>query len=89
MTNFCVDTGDLIAKLADADAEIKRLEELNKILTDKYCKDLFQLRRQIKNLKCCGNCTYFYDNECSKFPEIDGEYCDKWEDDTLTQEDRK
>jgi hypothetical protein len=71
MSNFCVDTGDLIAKLADADAEIKRLEA------------------EVEGMKCCGNCTYFYDNECMKFPEIDGEYCDKWESDTLTQEDRK
>jgi hypothetical protein len=44
---------------------------------------------KVEALKCCGNCTYFYDNECRKFPTIDGEYCDKWEDDTLTQEDRK
>ena len=48
-----------------------------------------ELEATVEQMKCCGNCTYFYDNECSKFPEIDGEYCDKWESDTLTQEDRK
>jgi hypothetical protein len=61
-----------------------------------YEAEIYLLKAEIKRLeaenealKCCGNCTYFYDNECMKFPEIDGEYCDKWESDTLTQEDRK
>jgi hypothetical protein len=56
------------------------------ILSDFAKKDAEIKRLEAENeaLKCCGNCTYFYDNECMKFPEIDGEYCDKWQSDELT-----
>jgi hypothetical protein len=70
MSNFCVDTGDLIAKLADADAEIKRLEAEVERLTDamsftesKALDRVAELEGKLKNLRCCGNCTYFYDVE--------------------------
>jgi hypothetical protein len=55
-----------------------------------YDAEIKRLEAEVEGMKCCGNCTYFYDNECMKFPAtVDGEYCDKWESDTLTQEDRK
>ena len=83
-------------------AEIKRLGEFEDyyIRTHKhvyvaaivqpYEEKIKRLEAEVEGMKCCGNCTYFYDNVCSKFPTtVDGEYCDKWESDTLTQEDRK
>jgi hypothetical protein len=78
---------------AQYDAEIKRLEIQRDNLQAQNAQNVESLKiamAEVEGMKCCGNCTYFYDNECMKFPTtVDGEYCDKWESDTLTQEDRK
>lgn len=94
MSNFCVDTGDLIAKLADADAEIKRLEAEVERLTDamsftesKALDRVAELEGKLKNLRCCGNCKAFSNCHFMLGGAVDigiklpaSSICDKWED---------
>ena len=68
------DTGELIAKIADKDAEIKRLEE--------RCK---KLEAEVASLSCCGNCKSFHhcqflisDTDVIVKPPENFD-CDKWE----------
>jgi hypothetical protein len=44
----------------------------------------------IKDLKCCGNCKYFFPLFCTFFQKkINPEkYCNKWQYDNLKQENR-
>ena len=74
--NYDDDTGELIAKIADKDAEIKRLEARCKELEDFYIKvhkleyiagivkpyeqKIKELEADVANLKCCGNCKSFH-----------------------------
>ena len=45
------------------------------------------LKENNDNLKCCGNCSNFMSNQmCVNEPD---KYCDSWEYDGLTREDRE
>ena len=75
MKDYDDDTGELIAKIADKDAEIKRLEARCKELVDFYIKvhkleyiagivkpyeqKIKRLEAEVERLKCCGNCKHF------------------------------
>ena len=76
-------------KIKRLEADVERLTDAMSFTESKALDRVAELEEEIKNLRCCGNCTYFYDNVCSKFPTIDVEYCDKWQSDELTAEDRK
>lgn len=70
--DFILRLSDMTEELADADAEIKRLEA------------------DVERLKCCGNCKYFSPYYCPLHWSCEpNEYCDKWQSDGMTQEDRK
>jgi uncharacterized small protein (DUF1192 family) len=85
-----VEISQLKDEIRRLEAEVERLTDAMSFTESKALDRIAELEGKLKNLRCCGNCTYFYDNECMKFPAtVDGEYCDKWESDTLTQEDRK
>ena len=81
----------------DDSLEAEILSRLNRL--EEVEKENTELRKQVENLKCCGNCiNYIYDME------EDHHYCNKnifhgkrhagicsnnWQSDTMTREERK
>ena len=81
----------------DDSLEAEILSRLNRL--EEVEKENTELRKQVENLKCCGNCiNYIYDME------EDHHYCNKnifhgkrhagicsnnWQSDNLTREERK
>jgi len=60
--------------------------------------EICELEKEIDDLKCCGNCRLFCDNNCPKKEYIDDEQieyqepnsvCDKWQSDSLTRKGRE
>jgi hypothetical protein len=89
-----VDVDELIAKLAAADAEIKRLEERDEVWRAKknmLQEENAQLMAEVERLKCCGNCVHHYRPDLAPKCEamFDFCYCDNWTPDGLTRERRK
>jgi hypothetical protein len=55
-----------------------------------YEEKIKRLEAEVEGMKCCGNCKYFSSYDCPLHWSCEpNEYCDNWQSDELTAEDRK
>lgn len=97
------DAQEYIAKLEAENAELKQFaEDLGKYAAGqnllyetslqnqlKLMTENAALRQQVENLRCCGNCFNFYQGLCCPTTnEPVNHYCEQYESDNMTREDR-
>ena len=73
-----------ILKLKGENAELSRENRLLGERCNQLLKDKGELTDQIEKMKCCYNCSKWYDGECEESPKSKTFFCadfkcDKWE----------
>jgi len=90
---YCVKLEQQNAELKD---EIKTLSKYNELIITSgkkvnLSKDelITELKRQVEDLKCCGNCKSNVTHESCIPTELRNDHCTVWQSDRLTQKERE